>query len=53
MSLNASPDEKLISQLFDTQPDSVVWFVPVFKSGPRGRGNVITELEVKYCNAAA
>jgi signal transduction histidine kinase len=53
MSLNASPDEKLISQLFDTQPDSVVWFVPLFGNGRRGNGDVIAEFEVKYCNAAA
>lgn len=40
-------DEQLISDLFDVQPDSVVFFQPVF-------GNEqILDFEVRYCNEAA
>jgi signal transduction histidine kinase len=46
------PDEKLIAQLFDTQPDSVVWFIPLFSYSP-GTEKHIVDFEVKYCNAAA
>jgi signal transduction histidine kinase len=42
---------KLIEQLFDNQPDSVVWYVPVFeKSDYPGK---IKDFKIEYCNAAA
>jgi signal transduction histidine kinase len=40
-------DEQLIADLFDIQPDSVVWFLPVFENGN------ITDFEARYCNEAA
>lgn len=46
--IKAAPDEQLIEKLFDTQPDSVVWFTPIFDTTA-----AITDFEVRYCNAAA
>lgn len=42
--------EGLISQLFDNQPDSVVWFSPVFDN--INSGNVV-DFEAQYCNYTA
>ncbi|HYG04688.1 MAG TPA: ATP-binding protein [Chryseosolibacter sp.] len=52
MIVNVQPDERLIAQLFDTQPDSVVWFVPVFSSDEPD-AKLVVDFQVKYCNAAA
>ena len=52
MVIKVQPDERLIAQLFDTQPDSVVWFVPVFSSSDTDE-KLIIDFQVKYCNAAA
>lgn len=40
---------KLITQLFDTQPDAVVWFIPKFE----GNNPIPADFEVGYCNTAA
>lgn len=40
-------DPKLIAQLFDLQPDAVVWYKPVFED------DQIIDFEYRYCNAAA
>lgn len=40
-------DEQLIADLFDIQPDSVVWFLPVFENGD------VVDFEARYCNEAA
>ncbi|MCW3078206.1 MAG: hypothetical protein JWO32_2815 [Bacteroidetes bacterium] len=40
-------DPNLISRLFDTQPDSVVWFIPVYLN------DEVADFEVGYCNTAA
>lgn len=41
---------KLITNLFDTQPDAAIWFLPKFsESNP----SVPVDFEVGYCNAAA
>jgi PAS domain S-box-containing protein len=50
--LNLLPDEKLIAQLFDNQPDSVVWFKPVFGPEDPVELNPI-DFEVHYANSAA
>lgn len=50
MLIAAQTDEKLIAQLFGNQPDSVVWFAPVF-NGPDE--SIVVDFTVKYCNAAA
>ena len=50
MLIEAQADEKLIAQLFGNQPDSVVWFAPVF-NGPDE--SLVVDFTVKYCNAAA
>ena len=42
--------EKLIPQLFDNQPDSVVWFKPVFGDSDPAR---FIDLKVQYANPAA
>lgn len=44
-------DEKVIAQLFGRQPDSVVWFTPVFDQRDGGRS--VTDFKISYCNAAA
>lgn len=49
--LETSPDEKLIAQLFSNQPDSIVWFMPVFSNGKRTDASII-DFEAKYCNSA-
>jgi signal transduction histidine kinase len=46
--IQAAPDERLIEKLFDTQPDSVVWFSPLFNES-----GTLVDFEVRYCNAAA
>lgn len=46
--IQTAPDERLIERLFDTQPDSVVWFSPVFNETA-----AIIDFEVRYCNTAA
>ncbi|MBT1705796.1 ATP-binding protein [Chryseosolibacter indicus] len=43
-------DEKLISQLFSHQPDSVVWFSPIFSDANE---SLVIDFNVRYCNAAA
>ena len=40
-------DHKLIAQLFDLQPDAVVWYAPVFSEED------IVDFEYRYCNVAA
>jgi signal transduction histidine kinase len=40
-------DPKLVAQLFDLQPDAVVWYAPVFDE------EEIIDFEYRYCNAAA
>ncbi len=40
-------DEKVVAQLFDLQPDAVVWYAAVVEDGR------ITDFEYRYCNAAA
>src|SRR5690349_6552825 len=42
--------EKLISQVFDNQPDSVVWFSPVFENSASDR---VVDFEPQYCNHTA
>jgi|GEM_PF-3461418 len=46
--IQTKADQQLIERLFDTQPDSVVWFMPVFDALEE-----IVDFEVRYCNAAA
>ncbi len=46
--IKAAPDEQLIEKLFDTQPDSVVWFYPLFDEN-----ETVVDFKVQYCNAAA
>lgn len=41
--------EQLIAQLFDNQPDSVVWFQPVYNEDL----NTVVDFEAHYCNRAA
>ncbi len=41
---------KLITQLFDTQPDSVVWYIPQFAED---NISVPIDFEVGYCNTTA
>ncbi|GAB4094305.1 sensor histidine kinase [Flaviaesturariibacter terrae] len=48
--LTEDPEQTLISQLFDAQPDSVVWFVPVFAPGDT---ETPVDFEVRYCNLRA
>jgi signal transduction histidine kinase len=40
-------DPKLIAQLFDLQPDAVVWYNPIFED------DEIVDFEYRYCNSAA
>src|SRR5919205_211452 len=42
--------EKLIPQLFDNQPDSVVWFAPIFENELSG---TVVDFEAVYCNHTA
>ncbi|MBA3682934.1 MAG: PAS domain-containing protein [Bacteroidetes bacterium] len=42
-------EHKIITQLFDTQPDSVVWFIPKFAANKL----IPVDFEVGYCNTAA
>lgn len=49
--VKALANEQLITQLLDFQPDSVVWFSPVFTGGDAN--NEVIDFEVQYCNAAA
>lgn len=48
--LQASETRTFIARLFDTQPDSVVWYVPVFTGEDREE---IADFEVAYCNRSA
>src|SRR6476661_3812008 len=48
--LKESVTENLFAQLFDSQPDSVVWFAPVFDSDGN---NQVTDFEARYCNRTA
>lgn len=51
MKQNKFPEEsRFITQLFDTQPDAVVWFVPRFDAADK---TLPTDFEVGYCNTAA
>lgn len=43
-------EQKLITQLFDTQSDSVIWFVPNFDAADKAQP---VDFEVRYCNTAA
>lgn len=43
-------EHKLITELFDTQPDSAVWFLPKFSENA---GSDPVDFEVGYCNTAA
>ncbi|HYG49457.1 MAG TPA: PAS domain-containing protein [Flavobacteriales bacterium] len=43
----ALTENSLISLLFDTQPDSVVWFVPTFS---QAGSNKPDDFEIGYCN---
>lgn len=45
-------NQALISELFDTQPDSVVWFIPVFSNGQSAE-HLVSDFHPKYCNTAA
>ncbi|RYZ21487.1 MAG: PAS domain S-box protein [Chitinophagaceae bacterium] len=46
------PGEVLIHQLFDAQPDAVVWFLPVFaREGDPDSG--LVDFEAHYCNRKA
>src|SRR5688500_12907615 len=49
MLLELQFDPKLIAQLFDIQPDAVVWYGPIFKEGT----DEVIDFEFRYCNAAA
>jgi PAS domain S-box-containing protein len=40
--------ERLIAQLFDNQPDAVVWYTPVFDGTDK-----IIDFEIRYCNQSA
>jgi PAS domain-containing protein len=42
-------EHKLITQLFDKQPDAVIWFVPKFS----GADKTPVDFEVGYCNHSA
>ncbi|RYY65467.1 MAG: PAS domain-containing sensor histidine kinase [Chitinophagaceae bacterium] len=46
--LTAHPEYPLISELFDAQPDSVVWFTPVYEDG-----DTPVDFEARYCNRTA
>jgi PAS domain S-box-containing protein len=50
MILEVSTEEKLIAQLFGNQPDSVVWFTPVFSDAD---SKLVVDFEIRYCNATA
>jgi signal transduction histidine kinase len=47
MLLEIQFDHKLVAQLFDLQPDAVVWYSPV-----RSKGKIV-DFEYRYCNSAA
>lgn len=49
--LRIQPNEQLILQLLDAQPDSVVWFQPVFGAPPDE--DQVVEFVAQYCNNAA
>lgn len=48
--LKTCPNEQLIAHLFDTQLDSVMWFVPVYQHHDC---SAIIDFETRYCNQAA
>jgi signal transduction histidine kinase len=43
--------EQLIAELFDAQPDSVVWFKPIWSNNYDSEE--LVDFEVRYCNIAA
>jgi PAS domain-containing protein len=45
--IELTPEFKLITQLFDTQPDAVIWFVPKFAEDG---SSIPIDFEVGYCN---
>jgi signal transduction histidine kinase len=49
MLLDVPFDQKQIAQLFDLQPDAVIWYIPIFKTDSER----IVDFEVRYCNSAA
>lgn len=46
------PDQLLIATLFDAQPESVVWFKPVWSTNEKGEKR-LSDFQVSYCNNAA
>ena len=42
-------DTSLIAQLFDAQPDAVLWFFPICEA----HTDVISDYEIRYCNSPA
>ena len=46
----ACTNEQLIAHLFDAQPDSVIWFVPLFSTDDP---TCIIDFETRYCNQVA
>ncbi len=49
---NINKDELLITQLFDAQPDSVLWMKPLFASDKNKESKII-DFEIYYYNKAA
>src|SRR5688500_12830290 len=45
-------DELLITSIVDAQPESVIWFKPIFHTYG-GEAPRVTDFEVRYCNQAA
>lgn len=48
--LKTCPNDQLIAHLFDAQPDSVIWFVPLFATDDP---TCIIDFETRYCNQVA
>ncbi|RYY87840.1 MAG: PAS domain-containing protein, partial [Chitinophagaceae bacterium] len=48
--LHLHPEQTLINQLFDAQPDSVLWFTPLFSNN---NDSIPNDFEVRYCNRKA
>jgi PAS domain S-box-containing protein len=46
-------DKQLISELFDAQPESVVWFKAIYGAYETGDAESIVDFEAGYCNKAA
>lgn len=47
-SIQTNFDEHMVAALLDIQPDSIVWYVPVFSSEQQ-----IVDFTINYCNEAA